>query len=129
MILPINIGQTWKANRHLAANPYASVFEFSDDNHIHLEDWELSYTAKGESLMLNNKTVNDVLTIQGPDISVNATITDPASFGSRTFLQDKYAKNIGLVYQEYILWEYQPNPGSSAFRVGFGVKRSMIDHN
>jgi DNA modification methylase len=79
--------------------------------------------------MLNNKTVNDVLTIQGPDISVNATITDPASFGSRTFLQDKYAKNIGLVYQEYILWEYQPNPGSSAFRVGFGVKRSMIDHN
>jgi len=129
MILPMNVGQTWKGNRFLPANPYASVFEFSDDNHIHLEDWEFNYAAKGESLTLNGKTVNDVLTIEGPDISVNAGITDPASFGSRTLLLDKYAKNIGLVYQEYVMWEYQPNPGSSAFRVGFGIKRSMLDHN
>ena len=129
LILPITVGQTWKGNRFLGTNPYIPAFEFSDDNHIHLEDWEFGYETKGESLTLNGKTVNDVLTIQGPDISVNATISDPASFGSRTLLIDKYAKNIGLVYQEYILWEYQPNPGSTAFRVGFGVKRSMIDHN
>ena len=129
MVMPINVGQTWKGNRFLAANPYASAFEFSDDNHIHLEDWEFIYAAKDESLTLNGKTVNDVLTIEGPDISVNAALTDPASFGSRTLLLDKYAKNIGLVYQEYILWEYQPNPGNTPFRVGFGVKRSMLDHN
>jgi hypothetical protein len=60
---------------------------------------------------------------------VNATISDPKAFGSRTFSIDKYAKNLGLVYQELILWEYQPNHGGTPFRVGFGVKRSMIDHN
>ena len=128
MILPIKEGETWKGNRFLATSPY-SIFEFSDDNHIHLEDWEFSYSATGETVTLNNKTIPDVITVQGPDEAVNAAITDPKSFGSRTFLVDKYAKNIGLVYQELILWEYQPNPGSSPFRVGFGIKRSMIDHN
>ena len=129
MILPINVGQTWKGNRFLATGPYSPGFEYSDDNHIHMEDWEFNYAGKGETITLNSKTINDVLTVQGPDESVNAAITDPASFGSRTLLVDKYAKNIGLVYQELILWEYQPNPGNSGFKVGFGIKRSMIDHN
>lgn len=129
MIVPVNEGATWKGNRFLATDPYETSYEFSDDSHIHLEDWEYTYEAIGETVTLNGKTVNDVITIQGPDESVNATISDPNSFGSRTFLLDKYAKNLGLVYQELILWEYQPNPGGTAFRVGFGVKRSLLDHN
>jgi hypothetical protein len=128
MILPIKEGATWKGNRYLATSPY-SIFEFSDDNHIHLEDWESNYATTGETLTLNGKTVSNVITIQGPDESVNGSLTDPNSFGSRTYVVDKYAKGIGLVYQELVLWEYQPNPGSSPFRVGFGIKRSMLDHN
>jgi hypothetical protein len=129
IVAPINEGEIWKGNRFLATDPYKSSYEFSDDNHIHLEDWEFSYAGKGETLSLNNQTINNILTVKGPDISVNATISDPKAFGSRTFSIDKYAKNLGLVYQELILWEYQPNPGGTPFRVGFGVKRSMIDHN
>ncbi len=56
-------------------------------------------------------------------------MVDAASFAARSLSTDKFAKNIGLVYQEYILWEYQPNPGSSAYKIGFGVKRTMIDRN
>lgn len=129
LITPVKEGEIWKGNRFLATDPYKTNFEFSDDSHIHLEDWDFTYKEKGETIILNGKTINDVLTIQGPDESVNATISDPKSFGSRTFLLDKYARNIGLVYQELILWEYQPNPGSTPFKVGFGVKRSMLDHN
>lgn len=129
MITPVKEEESWKANRFLATDPYNASYEFSDDSHIHLEDWDYTYKAVGETVTLNSKTFSDVITVQGPDESVNATISDPNSFGSRTFLVDKYSKNLGLIYQELILWEYQPNPGGSPFRVGFGIKRSIIDHN
>jgi hypothetical protein len=129
LVLPISEGQTWKGNRFLATAPYSTRYEFSDDSHIYLEDWDFTFSKKGETITLNGKTINDVITIQGPDESVNATISDPKSFGSRTYSIEKYAKNIGLVYQELMLWEYQPNPGSSPFKLGFSIKRSMTDHN
>jgi hypothetical protein len=50
-------------------------------------------------------------------------------FGTTSYSVEKYAKGIGMVFQELILWEYQPNQGGTAYQVGFGVKRSMIDHN
>jgi hypothetical protein len=53
---------------------------------------------------------------------------------SRYLFVEKYAKGIGMVYQELTMWEYQfipdPNkPDNLGYFVGFGVKREMIDHN
>lgn len=52
-------------------------------------------------------------------------------FGKTNYSVEKYAKGIGLVYQELLMWEYQPPNGSNpnGYRNGFGVKRSIIDHN
>lgn len=47
-------------------------------------------------------------------------------FGSTTYSEEKYAKNIGLVYKELIMWDYQP---ASASKTGFAIKMTMIDHN
>jgi len=52
-------------------------------------------------------------------------ITD-LPFGSTNYSIEKYAKNIGLVYKELLMWDYQP---SSASKTGFGIKLRMIDHN
>ena len=136
LIAPLTEGNTWKAFRYISSGttdnpegPYQSLFEFNDDNHIHLNDWELTYGAQNETITLNNQTIDSVVTVNGPDEAANAPVTDKNSFGSRTYVVDKYAKNIGLIYQELVMWEYQPNPNGTPFKVGFGVKRSMIDHN
>lgn len=136
LALPIKESNTWKGFRYISSGttnnpqgPYHSLYEFNDDNHIHINDWEFTYGAKDESLSLNGKTIDSVVTVLGPNEAANAPVTDAKSFGSKTFLVDKYAKKIGLVYQELIMWEYQPNPNGTPFKVGFGVKRSMIDHN
>lgn len=56
-------------------------------------------------------------------------ITD-LPYGDISYSVDKYAKGIGLVYQELILWQFQPNlSGPSAYTVGFGVKRTLLEHN
>jgi hypothetical protein len=60
--------------------------------------------------------------------------TDPyvegTALGSTNYSIEKYAKNIGMVYKELLMWEYQPNPtGAGGNFFGFGVKLTMIDHN
>jgi hypothetical protein len=42
---------------------------------------------------------------------------------------EKYAKNIGLVTRDFILWEYQPPSSEPAHFTGFGIKMWMINHN
>lgn len=127
LVSPVKQGMSWKGNRFLGTEPYSSKFTFSNDDNM--GDWDFSIENANESLVLNGTTIENVVTISSIDEALNVPIVDETSFAARSLSIDKFAKNIGLVYQEYILWEYQPNPGSSAYKIGFGVKRTMIDHN
>jgi len=127
LVSPVKEGNLWKGNRFLGSEPYASKYTFSNDDNM--GDWEFIIENANESLVINGTTIENVVTISSIDESLNVPIVDAASFAARSLSIDKFAKNIGLVYQEYILWEYQPNPGSSAYKIGFGVKRTMIDRN
>ena len=68
--------------------------------------------------------IHDVYTVEQQMTSLNVPITIPTSYASRSRSVEKYSKNIGLVYREYELWEYQPNPGGSGgpYYTGFGIK-------
>jgi hypothetical protein len=53
-------------------------------------------------------------------------------YGTSNLQVEKYAKGIGLVYQELIMWEYQykmTNNADDGYKTGFGIKRRMINHN
>ncbi len=127
LISPVKEGTTWKGNRFLGPEPYAGKYNFSNDDNM--GEWDFAVKRDNESMVLNGITVTNVVSIPSIDESLNVPVTDAGSFASRSLSIDKFAKNIGLVYQEFILWEYQPNPGSSPYKIGFGIKRSMIDHN
>ena len=54
----------------------------------------------------------------------------PDGLAYRNYWTETYAKNIGLIYKEVVMWEYQPpNSGNPGFRSGFGIKLTIIDHN
>jgi hypothetical protein len=125
---PVKTDNSWKGNRFLPSDPFGTNYSFSNDDNM--ADWDYTYTATGESLRINGTTVNDVITVQQINESANVPVTIPSAYGYINYAVDKYAKGIGLVYEELILWEYQPNPGGNGgYKTGFGVKRSMIDHN
>lgn len=129
LVLPITQDNTWKGNRFLPDEAYSSFYSFNND--LDMATWDYTYTSLGETISLNGKTINDVLTVNGIDDQFNVPVTDPSVFAYINRAQEKYAKGIGLVYQELTMWEYQPNTGGQGggFRIGFGVKRSMMDHN
>ena len=124
---PIKEFGSWNGNRYLYYEPYTSLYNFSNDDNMF--DWTYTIDGKGETETYFGKTYTDVITIVGADESLNVPITQPDSYASRSLSVEKYAKDLGLIFQEFILWEYQPNPGSSPYKVGFGVKRTIIDNN
>lgn len=125
---PIRQDKTWKGNRYLSSDPYGTNYAFSNDDNM--AEWDYTYTQTGETITINGKTIPDVITVEHVNESANAPVTQPGAYGYINYSVNKYAKGIGLVYEEIVLWEYQPNPGgSSGYRTGFGVKRTMIDHN
>lgn len=134
MVRPITEYNTWRGNRYLPENAFGTLYTFNNDFRMDL--WDYTYSDIDASLTVKGKIYNDVVTVDGIDETFNAnaantTVTNPSAIAYVNYLQDNYAKGIGLIYQQFIMWEYQPPNGSNTTgsKTGFGVKRSIIDHN
>ncbi|WEK35725.1 MAG: hypothetical protein P0Y53_24835 [Candidatus Pseudobacter hemicellulosilyticus] len=126
--LPITMGFSWQGNNLLPTNPFRVRYQFSNDNDI--RSWDYMYDEVGGTEIINNKPYEDVVTVFQAGDSVNVPVIIPNAIGYKDHWVEKYAKNIGLVYKEVVLWEYQPANGTTpSFRAGFGIRMSILDHN
>ena len=126
--LPLQLYYSWKGNSFLSLNPYGNLYNFSNDNTM--TDWNYSYDSMDETIEMAGQSIEHVYTVNQVNESTNVPLSSADEYASINFAADKYAKGIGLVYQELIMWEYQPNTGgASPYYTGFGIKRTMIDHN
>ncbi len=136
--LPAKKGFQWRGNTYLPDRPYNPEYPLVID--VNMGVWDFTYRSINQTEKINNKDVNDVTTIYHIDESENVPIVKDTVFASRELSFEKYAKNIGLVYREFELWENQPRPRQTGVppnvitsydpvRIGFGVKMWMIDRN
>lgn len=126
LAVPIKQGFSWLGNNYLPIEPYNKTYSFSSSTNTQLDDWEYRYEAISETAVFNGKTFADVITITHIDEEYELENT---TLQGKTFSMDRYAKGVGLVYQELIMWEQQPNSSGSPYKTGFGVRRSLLDHN
>lgn len=134
LIAPIKENITWKGNRYLPDNPLSALYTFNQNNNM--GSWDYTYSSISGTESIKGKTYNNVLTVDGIDetfnMDINTTnVTNPQVIGYVNYFQEKYSKGIGLIFQQFDMWEYQPanSQNPSPAKVGFGVKRSIIDHN
>lgn len=126
--LPFTFNFNWKGNRYLSLNPFSSKYSFDNDDFMN--DWNYRYLQFDDSLTIGNKVVKNIFTLSHIDESINAPVSNLNAYASKSWSVEKYSKNIGLVYKEFILWEYQPNTsGSTGYKTGFGVKQWIINNN
>jgi len=123
--LPIKEGFDWRGNSYLPDNPYSPAYEFNNDNDI--QSWDFTYDTFEPAYSYRGNSYTNVYTVLEQDENSNAPVTNPAVYGYKTLALDKYAKNIGLVYRKYELWDYQTDP--TVHYTGFGITLWMIDHN
>jgi hypothetical protein len=130
---PVKDAYTWKGNAYLPSDtcggPYCPLYKFSNDDDI--QNWDFRYDGNSSSFSYRGINYSNVISIEEANEALNVPIVVPTSYASKTRSVEKYAKNTGLVYREYELWEYQPNTGNPAgpFKTGFGITMWMIDHN
>ena len=120
---------SWRGNTFLATNPYDGIYDFQNDNDI--QDWDYYIDSTGSNFSAGSQNFNNVLVVNSVDETSNIPVTDKNIYGSKNRLLYKWAKGIGMVFQELTMIEYQPaaNAGETPYYKGFGIKRTIIDHN
>jgi hypothetical protein len=131
MHMPVKDGFSWHGNAFLPLEAYHSLYDFQNDNDTQLQDWDFYFDNISSAFSYRGINYTNVCTIEEADESINVPITVATAYASRSRAVEKYSKTIGLIYREYVLWDYQPNTTGSGgpFYTGFGIKMWMIDHN
>jgi hypothetical protein len=124
---PLREGYNWKGNSYLHTDPYQSYkFALGD----YMKKWDYNYDSFSPTFEYEAQEYNDVWTVEEEDYGQNYPVTQSTVAGGRIRAVEKYAKNIGLVYREYMIVEYEPNTsGPEPYYRGFGITMWMIDHN
>jgi hypothetical protein len=126
--LPVTENFTWHGNSYLPATPYFQIYQFSNDEDI--ADWDYTYMNVNQPFSVNDITYDSAVSVLQVADSSNVPIEFPEGLAYRNYWIETYAKNIGLVYKEVVMWEYQPpNSGNPGYKSGFGLRMSIVDHN
>lgn len=120
---PVLEGNTWHGNVYLPDHPYEQFYGILSD--AGLQNWDYTYQNKNAVENINNKDYDSTVTVH----QVEEEEYTPA-LDFRNYWIEKYAKGIGLIYKEKVMWEHQPAIGSNPdYYQGFGIKLTIIDHN
>ena len=124
LVSPVKENNTWKGNT------YIDTYSINSDVK-YLDDWDYTYFNVNTPLTLGNIQIDSSVTVKqrdeflGQDPHIAST-----QYAEKNFSIEKYGKNIGLVYKEFLHFEYQGGqPGRPAYYIGYGVKMTMTGHN
>jgi len=125
LMLPIVEGFNWKGNTYISL--------YSDDlawEYRYLDDWDYTYeNVNAPFTVFNNQVVDSTVTVNQRD-EVSGHPTDPNYYSEVNYSVEVYGKGLGLVYKDFLHWEYQPPTGGNpGYKIGYGIKLNMISHN
>lgn len=119
---PIRQDFSWKGNSYINTN----------DDLNYYDNWDYIYDSINVSRTLEGMNVDSTIKVSERDSYDGGDVNDETTLVAyKTFSEEIYAKNIGLVYKSFVNWEYQRSaPYSSDWHYeGYGVTLTMIDHN
>jgi hypothetical protein len=95
-----------------------------------MDDWDYTYENLSKSFTVwNNLSIDNTITVNQRDEVIGIPM-DPTVYSESTFSKEAYGAGIGLIYREFLHWEYQPINGSNpGYKIGYGIKMVMMDHN
>ncbi len=121
LMLPIKKDFSWKGNSFIDTHSQYSEVKY-------LDDWDYIYDSIGVPLTINSITIDSTLKVAERDEFLGKDPSLPnTEYAEKTYSVEKYGKGIGLIYREFLHWEYQSVNNKSY--TGYGIKMSIIDHN
>ena len=126
---PISEGKMWKGNSAIDVTSQSADLQY-------LFDWDYTYKDVAQPKKVGTFNLENTITINQRNDSLNLPIIPNVPVGnpnatqiaSKDFSQEIYAKGIGLVYKQFLHFDYQTAFNNGGY-IGYGVKLTMIDHN
>jgi hypothetical protein len=96
-----------------------------------MDDWDYTYEdVENGFTVWNNVVVDNTITVNQRDDKIGGFPTDLSGYSEQTVSKEVYGAGIGLIFRDFLHWEYQPPTGGNpGYRIGYGIKLVMIDHN
>lgn len=126
LVNPVKENTSWKGNNYLPDKPYPS-YDFTS---AFTDDWDYIYQDVDQPLALGTLSFDSTISVLQRDDEFGDPSVSGTAFAEKTYSIEKYAKGVGLVYKDFLHWEYQgANPGVQNSYKGFGIKLTAIEHN
>jgi hypothetical protein len=119
LTLPIKADNSWRGNSFIDTYTSGNDMRYFDN-------WDYIYDSVSAPFSINSFHFENTLKVFQRDEVINDPLIPGATYAEKTFSVEKYAKGVGLIYREFLHWEYQGNTQSYT---GYGVKLSVIDYN
>ena len=122
--IPVKQGFSWKGNSYIDTYSINSDLKYMDD-------WDYVYDSVDVPLTINSINIDSTVKVTERDEFLGQDPSIPGTqYAEKTYALEKYGKGIGLIYREFLHWEYQGGEtGVPGYFVGYGIKLSIIDHN
>lgn len=124
LAMPIKEGFSWRGNSYIDTYSINSEVQY-------LDSWDYVYDSLDVPLTINSVSVDSTIKVDERDEFLGQDPSIPGTqYAEKTFSVEKYGKGIGLIYREFLHWEYQGGvTGVPGYYVGYGVKLSILNHN
>lgn len=121
---PVRKDHSWKGNSFIDTYSTANDLQYFDD-------WDYTYDSLGQPIVINNLHFDSTLTVLERDEFLGQDPSIPGTpYAEKTYSIEKYGKGIGLIYRQFLHWEYQGSQtGTQGYYTGYGITLSIIDHN
>jgi hypothetical protein len=133
LAFPMDLGYSWTGGTYLSYAPYQDFFLYSDYNNLTMSAWNYQYTQVNQNFTVaNGQTFDSTTTVLLNADSTNVPVINVHQFGSVTYWSETYAKNIGLIFRQTEMWEWQPptpDGTQAGYKIGFSLTMSIVDHN
>ena len=111
LVFPPTQDADWNGNIYVPTTTIYKVFE----------DWDYHYSAVNAAFAINGFTFDSTITVSEVD---NENLIE------KTLRKEVYAKNVGLVYQEWeVLTKNVTDNWETGPRTGFRIRMKLAEHN
>lgn len=121
---PVVEGYSWLAHSFIDTRSINSTVGY-------LDNWEYEYGGVDSGYSVLNTTYDSTVTVFQHNETTPEGPFDPGlEVQIRTYGLEVYAKGVGLIYKEFLYWNWQRNPPPPKYQdASYGVKLQLISHN
>jgi hypothetical protein len=121
--MPIRQGFSWNGNSYIDTYSVYSDLQY-------MANWDYTYDSLYTPLTINSVTIDSTIEVAERNEFLGEDPSNPATqYAEQTYSVEKYGKGIGLIYRDFVHWEYQGSQSIEPGYTGYGITLSMLNHN